>query len=365
MCIQKITSKNNIKKTLIGLGLIGLFCFESADSHLDLRKNRQIQSDLYKSNEQDESKEEALMQKIKEGKRQMSILIKEAAPLEERYLRVRRERDEVCNALVKWLTDLYGSDAHSFLFEMLRSKNFRDLITRVDIIQTESALFDEKLAEWDHAVEKEVEAKSFYDKQMDKTTKYLTELNEELTVIANRIKDREKRAKALEMLEEEHKDEARNLNLEDLANGKLFNRFFSVNQFRWPLKGAYISSPFGSSAGRRDYHTGIDTKTVPGPAGYGAPVYAAADGVVVESRPSSGYGWLIRIYHGNYKGKKIFTCYGHSDPHQVKVFRGDSVRRGQQITSVGNSGISTGPHLHLEVRFNEQKVNPLKYMHLA
>jgi len=105
-------------------------------------------------------------------------------------------------------------------------------------------------------------------------------------------------------------------------------------------------------------HAGIDIG-----GSYNTPVYAAASGVVVESRPSVGYGWIIVIYHGDKNGTPLYTWYAHSYEHQVRVRAGDEVKRGQHITGIGSNGMSTGNHLHFEVRIgkNGQAVNPMPY----
>jgi murein DD-endopeptidase MepM/ murein hydrolase activator NlpD len=100
--------------------------------------------------------------------------------------------------------------------------------------------------------------------------------------------------------------------------------------------------------------------------GTGSPIFSAGDGVVVSSGPSSGYGWLITIYHGEKNGKHVFTRYAHSYPNQVKVRAGERVKAGEHIADVGANGNVTGPHLHFEVRYgNGEKPpssNPRKWM---
>jgi len=98
-------------------------------------------------------------------------------------------------------------------------------------------------------------------------------------------------------------------------------------------------------------HTGIDF-TAP----RGTPIYSTGDGVVEEVRfEFGGYGRQIVINHGfGYK-----TLYAHMEEFKVKV--GDKVKRGDCIGYVGNSGLSTAPHLHYEVIKNGQKVNPVHY----
>jgi murein DD-endopeptidase MepM/ murein hydrolase activator NlpD len=98
-------------------------------------------------------------------------------------------------------------------------------------------------------------------------------------------------------------------------------------------------------------HTGIDIG-----AGYGAPVHAAAGGTVAIAGPISGYGNAIVVDHGN----GLATLYGHLSRFAVR--RGAHVDVGQIVGAVGNTGNSTGPHLHFEVRINGTPVDPLPYL---
>lgn len=89
------------------------------------------------------------------------------------------------------------------------------------------------------------------------------------------------------------------------------------------------------------------------------PVYAPADGYVVMAGWASGYGNFIMIKHSS----KLYTCYGHLSGYNVRS--GQTVKRGQRIATSGNTGISTGPHLHFEVRTSSSyysRVNPLNYI---
>ncbi len=100
-------------------------------------------------------------------------------------------------------------------------------------------------------------------------------------------------------------------------------------------------------------HTGIDIT-----AHTGTPVYATGDGVIMSTQSGYiGYGIVCVINHGyNYK-----TLYGHLSRLIVKP--GQQVKRGQVIGYVGSTGVSTGPHLHYEVRFNDRPVNPVNYFY--
>lgn len=98
-------------------------------------------------------------------------------------------------------------------------------------------------------------------------------------------------------------------------------------------------------------HEGIDVA-----APYGAPVVAPAAGVVTRISRQTGYGLVLDIDHGN----GIATKYAHLS--RVVVREGQRVVRGQPIAAVGNSGLSTGPHLHYEVHVNGKVVDPLTYV---
>lgn len=118
--------------------------------------------------------------------------------------------------------------------------------------------------------------------------------------------------------------------------------------FSWPVRGP-ISSPFGPRWGRM--HEGLDIAVVTG-----TPVRAAADGRVTWSGYRGSYGKLVIIDHGY----GIETRYAHNS--RLVVRRGSRVKRGQVIAYSGNTGRSTGPHLHFEIRYRGKPVDPQKYL---
>jgi murein DD-endopeptidase MepM/ murein hydrolase activator NlpD len=120
-------------------------------------------------------------------------------------------------------------------------------------------------------------------------------------------------------------------------------------RFIRPAEGRSISSPFGLRWGRM--HEGIDLDIK-----Y-APVYAAGDGkVVYTGNRGDGYGVMVLIDHGD----GFETLYGHLS--QTSVGAGEEVRKGQRIATSGNTGRSTGAHLHFEVRVDGTPRNPLDYL---
>ena len=142
---------------------------------------------------------------------------------------------------------------------------------------------------------------------------------------------------------------------QELADNKA--EYSSIVPAIWPIdrtKLKNISSQYGMrhhpTLGITRMHEGIDL-TAP----IGTAVYATGYGTVSQSQVRNGYGELIEIDHGfGYK-----TRYAHLSARFVKV--GEKVSRGQVIGEVGNTGVSSGPHLHYEVRYRDNTVNPINY----
>lgn len=119
-----------------------------------------------------------------------------------------------------------------------------------------------------------------------------------------------------------------------------------------PISGV-ITSRYGSNDSVRDHtHAGIDIG-----APQGTPIKAAAAGTVTYSGWSGGYGYCIKLDHGN----GVTTVYAHCS--QLIASTGQSVSQGEVIAKVGSTGNSTGPHLHLEVRKNGITYNPQNYVY--
>jgi murein DD-endopeptidase MepM/ murein hydrolase activator NlpD len=125
----------------------------------------------------------------------------------------------------------------------------------------------------------------------------------------------------------------------------------------WPVEGQ-VTGSFGERIdpfnGEGAFHSGVDIGS-----SYGAKIIAPADGVVTLVDTMGGYGKTIMIDHGN----GICTRYGHLSGFAVTA--GQRVQRGDVIGYVGESGRSTGPHLHYEVRINDTPVNPYKYLRMT
>lgn len=122
-----------------------------------------------------------------------------------------------------------------------------------------------------------------------------------------------------------------------------------------PISGGRLSSNFGRrkspTKGASSYHKGVDWSVPTGTA-----VFASCGGTVARAGWGSGYGYCVYINHED--GRQ--TRYGHLSKVLVKV--GQTVKQGERIALSGNTGVSTGPHLHFEILINGSQVNPLKYL---
>jgi murein DD-endopeptidase MepM/ murein hydrolase activator NlpD len=122
-----------------------------------------------------------------------------------------------------------------------------------------------------------------------------------------------------------------------------------------PVDVGYNSSSFGWRVdpfnGLMAMHEGLDFM-----AETGTPIYAAASGIVAQAESSPDYGNIVKIDHGS----GLETRYAHTSRMLVNV--GDRVKKGQLIAEVGNTGRSTGAHLHFEVRLNGVALDPRKYL---
>ena len=129
---------------------------------------------------------------------------------------------------------------------------------------------------------------------------------------------------------------------------------FACTPSIWPAMG-WVSSKFGYRispfTNEKEFHEGLDIS-----ARIGSQVIAPADGVVASIGETYGFGIILTINHGY--GLK--TMYGHLSKVQVK--KGQSVKRGENVALIGNTGRSTGPHLHYEVQLNGVPVNPMNYI---
>lgn len=152
----------------------------------------------------------------------------------------------------------------------------------------------------------------------------------------------------------------------DVLKARYGSRNFSysttgVGAIRWPFPTAVpISSGFGARVAPCRYcssnHRGLDFV-----AGNGAPIFVIADGVVTASEYGGGYGQHVYVEH-EINGQSVLSVYAHMQRGSSPVREGDRVEAGDFLGLVGNTGISTGPHLHFEVRIEGEYVNPFTWL---
>lgn len=344
--------------TSFGLPISGAMAKENVREKIEsIRKEKEsVLDEIAKTNskiaEQKRIMDEA-QAKIEEIEKEVGPVLKEIREID-KELKVAESRFH------KRLRYLYMNGETHYMANLLSARSFNDFLQKFEVVrliakqdynQVETYL--ELIREREKGIEEYVELQKKQQAEIDKSNKAVQALLEELKKSNSKLSE-------IEEAEELYEDEIIEINLEEWRNGTL------RRPYTGPLKRP-ISTRMTSGYGyrihpiykTRRFHAGIDYG---GPTG--VPVYAAADGVVVSSRASGGYGWLITIYHGHKNGVPIFTRYAHSYPKQVRVLPGQEVKAGEQITSVGNNGASTAPHLHFEVRIGEgqQAVNPLNYM---
>jgi murein DD-endopeptidase MepM/ murein hydrolase activator NlpD len=257
----------------------------------------------------------------------------------------------------KRVRELYEKGETGYMALLLQSNSFGEFLSRFEMVRL--------IAQQDYALLKaRQEATAQVQKQLDAYNKLIEEQNKKVEQskaayekALKEIKGNEAQLKKIEEMMHDNEAELIEINRSLISSGKL--KFAYTGPLQKPMSHP-ITSTFKMRWGRM--HEGLDFGTQ---GKIGVPYKAAASGVVVESRVSSGYGWLITIYHGQYNGKPFYTRYAHSYPNQVKVKVGQEVEKGEVISAVGNNGRSTGPHLHFEVRIGSgakpPASDPMKY----
>jgi murein DD-endopeptidase MepM/ murein hydrolase activator NlpD len=253
---------------------------------------------------------------------------------------------------------MYMNGTVGYFEVLLESKSFEDLLVRVDMLQRivksdtdlilqmeeEQAMVEEKK----EALENEQLRLVTLQTQMDVKK---TELKAQLQTLEAEKLALNTNIQAVEILIDETNKDAEALKkiIEDMK----LKETFVGGVMTWPLPGEKsISSLFGMRIhpilGVNKMHTGIDI-----PADTGTPIVAALEGDVIWSNWLGGYGKAIMIDHGG----GIITVYAHNST--LSVSKGSKVSKGQTIALSGNTGNSTGPHLHFEVRVDGDYVDPL------
>ncbi|MDS1030598.1 peptidoglycan DD-metalloendopeptidase family protein [Bacillota bacterium LX-D] len=273
------------------------------------------------------------------------------------------------------LVEIYENGDVSFLEVLMSSTDITDFLVRFELFS--------KLAEQDmttlKAIERERANIVAYQNVLIEEKNKIAALKQQAEVEQQKLEERKDVKEELQAKIESDKAEAEKALAEEekasrevaqkireiqarlrasrYSGGSQQNNFtYSGGRLAWPLPGySRISSDYGYRIHpvlkNRKKHTGIDI-----PAPTGAKVIAAEDGTVIFVGRLGAYGNAVIIQHTD----SLTTMYPHLSAYIVS--EGEKVKRGQQVGRVGSTGLSTGPHLHFEVRVNGDDVNPWSYL---
>lgn len=268
------------------------------------------------------------------------------------------ERSEILN---KRMRDIYKNGQVSYLDVLFGANDFGDFTTRMELLKRvlnqDVTLIAKVKAERELILQKKAELErdkaailELKQAAADKKRLIETRKDEREAVLDSAVNEKETADRAYkELMETSRRIEQMIRSSQSGSKGTE-----ATGALVWPADGP-ITSPFGWRThpifGTQTFHTGVDIG-----ADYGDTVVAADGGVVIYADWMGGYGKAVIIDHGG----GISTLYAHNS--QLVVSEGQRVQKGQQISLVGSTGYSTGPHLHFEVRQNGSPTNPMSYL---
>ncbi len=303
--------------------------------------------------------------------------------LEERSSELKKELEVSKKIMDKRLRVLYKNNGTSYIEILLSAEGFSDFFEKIDIINTLISFDNEEINKFkanQEELDKNIKASSEEKKTLenakaivdanleelnakkDKKTKLMAKAENELGTAEKLLAQNEAESKeilaSITAMEKAASRPSRGGSISQ-SNTKPSNSGSSSSQVS--TNGMYsitgtryaITSPFGyrtSPVGRgQEFHKGIDIG-----APYGAPVYSLKAGTVTYAGWMEGYGNVVVVSHGD-----ISTLYAHNSSLSVSV--GQTVSGGQQLSNVGSTGWSTGPHIHFEVIKNGTNIDPAPY----
>lgn len=357
------SSKNNAEKTVKNLH--GQRTTTEADIKVLLDRIELVQLRLVNTQKKVDDAELRLYTTIDELE-QTKLELEEA-------LEQLKQREEMMDARVRMA---YTSGVSSYLDVLLNATSFSDFLGRLDtveaIVKQDSDIATQK-KQYSEAVDRKKqeveEQKALIEEELAEVKALYVEVQNHKDELVQNEKEKEvmiaqidKEIEHLEEISEEAEKQLMELaqKASDLeAKKKRIKQYWTGGKLGMPLKDDYtLTSKYGYrthpvTGQKSKLHTGIDLGAPKGTA-----VYAAESGVVIVAQSWSSYGNAIVIDHGG----GLWTLYAHLMVGGIHVEKGDTVKRGQKIGSVGSTGVSTGNHLHFEVRKDSVAVDPEPYL---
>jgi len=265
------------------------------------------------------------------------------------------------SVLSKRLRVMYKTGDVGYVEVLLGSKDFRELLNRVEIVK-KIVKHDKDLIK---VVKEAIEEVKIIKDGLEENKINLTNYKNKIEINKNTLKKNEyvlqveknelkNNVELLEAMEDKLEEDANKVT-EIIKNLKTKAQYVG-GEMGWPVPNYYrITSPFGyrihPTYHTRKLHTGIDIA-----APSGSSVVAAQTGTIIYANWLGGYGKVVMIDHGG----GYVTLAAHLSKINVKV--GQNVKRGETVAKSGTTGVSTGPHVHFEVRINGDYKNPLEYL---
>lgn len=365
---------------ILALIFVFNFIYAYADTLEELKKqqenvNKQIENtkneikSIEKQTEDVEKEIEELDKKLDVVTSELEQVEKEIAELETDIEKTTLELEEAENKIEekqdvfnKRLRVMYKTGSIGYLEVLLSSADIKDFLSRTDMLKA-IAKHDTELLKYMKEQRDTIELKKteleMQKKSMELSKTKLEDRRRELASVTrskeDRMRDLEKDLKAYEAEEDKLIDLAKEIEDEIIKRSRNTGSY-EGGQMQWPVPGySRISSPFGYRIHPilkvKKLHTGIDI-----PAATGTPIVAAAAGTVIYAGTLGGYGKTVMVDHNG----GIVTLYAHNS--QILVKEGQVVERGETLSKAGSTGMSTGPHLHFEVRENGTYVDPMPYL---